>query len=237
MPPAPRGPRLQRVRWRQAWRIVSTRHPPIQLFERVSDDPAVWETLIELEQDTNPRIRQEVGVISLVPPARRISGPGAGYVMASFTHLNPKGSRFSDGSFGVYYCADALETAIAETVYHFERFAADSGDPIRHEPMRVLLGVVDHQFHDVSTISKARQATILDRSSYTHSQPFAVELRDAGSDGVLYPSVRHAGGSCVAAFWPDVVRPPIQERVLTYHWNGTRVDRYFDPSLDRWVQI
>ena len=80
--------------------------------------------------------------IALVPPDERVSGPGASYVMAAFTHINPKGSRFGDGSFGVYYAAAALETAIAETVFHFEAFARDSADPPRSEDMRVLVGTV-----------------------------------------------------------------------------------------------
>jgi hypothetical protein len=88
------------VDWAQAWRIIASRFPPIHLFERVSPNPAVWEALIELEELTNPRVRDQVGQISLVPPERRISGINASWVMASFTHVNPKGSRFSDGTHG-----------------------------------------------------------------------------------------------------------------------------------------
>ena len=124
------------IDWPQAWRIIASRYPPILLFERLTPDPAVWEALIALEQLTNPRVRDEVGEIALVPPDQRVSGPGASYVMASFTHLNPKGSRFSDGSFGVYYAASELATAIAETIFHFAEFARDSGDPMRMEDMR-----------------------------------------------------------------------------------------------------
>lgn len=81
----------RQVEWPQAWRIIASRYPPIRLFERLTPDPAVWDALIALEQLTNPRIRDEVGDISLVPPDERVSGPGASYVMASFTHLNRKG--------------------------------------------------------------------------------------------------------------------------------------------------
>ena len=112
------------VDWPQAWRVIASRYPPINLFERLTADPAVWDALMALEQLTNPRVRDEVGDIALVPPEERVSGPGASYVMAAFTHVNPKGSRFSDGSFGVYYAAAALETAIAETVFHFEAICA-----------------------------------------------------------------------------------------------------------------
>src|SRR5690242_14651285 len=90
----------KRVTWPRAWRIIASRYPPIQLFERLSNDPQVWNALIALEEATNPRVRDEVGEIQLVPPNRRVAGPNASYVMAPFTHINPKGSRFSNGTYG-----------------------------------------------------------------------------------------------------------------------------------------
>src|SRR4051812_45780612 len=112
MPPAVPGPEIgtSNVAWQQVWRIIATRYPPTDLFERVSPDPAVWEALIELEQLVNPRVRDDIGEIRLVPAHRRVSGPNASWVMAPFTHMNPKGSRFSDGSYEVYYAADRLST-------------------------------------------------------------------------------------------------------------------------------
>jgi hypothetical protein len=223
-----------RVAWSKAWRIIASHYPPIDLFERVSSNPAVWDVLIELEAATNPRVRDEIGEINLVPAARRVSGPNASYVLAAFTHVNPKGSRFSDGSYGVYYCADRLETAIAETVFHFEAFARDSNDSPRREDMRVLLGSVDQQFHDAGRLSAPERSVILDPASYIASRALAAGLRSAGSNGVLYPSVRDPLGFCIGAFWPDVVRIPIQERHLKYDWDGNRVRRYFDYSNDTW---
>ena len=225
------------IDWPQAWRIIASRYPPILLFERLTPDPAVWEALIALEQLTNPRIRDEVGEIALVPPDQRVSGPGASYVMASFTHLNPKGSRFSDGSFGVYYAASELATAIAETIFHFEGFARDSGDPMRMEDMRVLVGAVAAEFEDVAAAPEPRRSQILDPSSYAASRAYARVLREAGANGVVYPSVRRGGGECIGAFRPRAVGLPRPERHLKYHWNGDRVDRYFDYQLDAWVDL
>lgn len=225
------------VAWPQAWRIIASRYPPIDLFERVSDDPRVWDALIELEQLTNPRLRDEVGEISLVPPERRVVGTNASWVMAAFTHINRRGSRFSNGKFGVYYAAEALDTAIAETVYHFGQFAADAGDPPRREDMRVLVGSVDRTFEDIAALPEDVKAGLLDPLSYAQSQPYAVERHDAGSDGFVYPSVRHVGGECIAAFWPDTVGLPVQERHLQYEWDGARVRRYFDYSRDVWIDL
>jgi hypothetical protein len=227
----------RRVRWPQAWRIIASRYPPINLFERISANPAVWDALIALEQATNPRLRDEVGNISLIPATRRVSGPNASWVMAPFTHVNPKGSRFSDGSYGVYYAARHLVTAIKETAYHFARFAADAQDPPRREDMRVLLGRAASTLDDVATLSRAEQAKVLDKDSYAASRVFGAARRAADSDGLVYPSVRHAGGQCLAAFWPNVVAIPMQERHLKYEWDGNRVTRYFDFRDEAWVPL
>ncbi len=152
----------RRVEWPRAWRIIASRHPPIDLFERLTPDPAVWGALIALEELTNPRVRDEVGDIALVAPEDRVSGPGASYVMASFTHRNPKGSRFSDGSYGVYYAAARLATAIVETVYHFEAFARDGNDPPRMEDMRVLVGSVAAVLEDVGAVAEPQRSQVLE---------------------------------------------------------------------------
>ena len=225
------------VNWPQAWRIIASRYPPIALFERLTADPAVWDALIALEQLTNPRVRDDVGDIALVPAEERVAGPGASYVMASFTHLNPKGSRFSDGSYGVYYAAAELETAIAETVFHFEEFARDSADPPRMEDMRVLVGVVAADFEDIDALPEPLRSQVLDPASYGASRSHAKQSRDGGALGVVYPSVRRLGGACIGAFRPRGVGLPHQERNLKYRWNGARVDRYFDYQRDLWIDL
>ena len=233
----PHEPRGRRIRWAETWRIIASRFPPIDLFERVSSRAGVADALIELEQLTNPRLRDEIGEIRLVPEARRIVGPNSSYVMAAFTHINPKGSRFSAGAYGVYYAARALSTAIAETAYHFGRFASDSHDPPRREDMRVLLGAIDRTFDDVTTLSPAQMNAVLDKASYAASQPFGAQRRDVGVDGLYYPSVRESGGECIGAFWPDAVGIPTQERHLNYEWDGARVSRYFDYSVGDWFPL
>lgn len=239
MPPARPGPepRQRRVAWSHATRIVAARHPPIDLFERVSPDPAVWEALIAVEQMVNPRVRDEAGEIHLVPPAERVSGPGASWVMASFTHRNPKGSRFSDGSYGVYYAARDLRTALREVAHHFARFARDSGDGPRYEDMRVLVGRIANRFVDAGSLPAAERRRVLDPDAYDASRAFAAPLRDAGANGIVYPSVRDPGGQCVAAFRPRAVGLPVPGPALKLHWDGTRVVRWFDYASETWTPL
>jgi hypothetical protein len=212
----------RRVSWPTAWRVIASRYPPINLFERATADRAAWEALFALEQLTNPRVRDEIGEITLVPPDERVTGPGASYIMASFTHVNPKGSRFSDGTYGVYYAASSMETAVAETIFHFEAFARDSEDPPRMEDMRVIVGAIDNGFENVAGLSRVKRSQVLSPTSYAASQAYARRLRDTGANGVVYSSVRHPGGECIGAFKPRAVGLPHQERHLKYLWDGRR---------------
>jgi len=238
-------PPERRVRWPAAHRILPSRYPPIQLFERLTDDPGEWETLAEIESLTNPRVRDEIGEIRLVPALERVSGPGASWVMASFTHLSPAGSRFSDGSYGVYYAARELETAIAETTFHLGRFYAATADPPHAEDMRVLTGRIDARFHDLRGDPRGhdprgrdpRWRACLDPDDYAASRTLGQRLRAAGSNGIVWPSVRHRRGQCLGAFRPKAVGVPVQGRHLRYHWDGARISRYFDYALERWVSL
>ena len=235
--PGPDAQRIKskRVAWSKAWRIIASRYPPIRLFERLASNTQVWDALIALEEATNPRVRDEVGEIHLVPAYRRVAGPNASYIMVPFTHVNPKGSRFSNGTYGVYYAASSLETAIRETAYHFALIAADSKDSLRREDMRVLVGTINHVFDDANSLEETFKAAILDKNSYAVSQRFGGERRTTESDGIFFPSVRHRNGTCVAAFWPNVVSIPVQERHLKYEWDGSKMTRYFDYQSEKWI--
>lgn len=102
-------------------RLIASRFPTVGLYDQVAA-PEDLDVVFAIEALTNPRVRQELGQLSLVPPADRAAGPGATLIMAAFTHLNPLGSRFSDGSWGVYYAAESLETAVAEVSHHRGHF-------------------------------------------------------------------------------------------------------------------
>jgi hypothetical protein len=218
------------VRWSRAYRVINSRYPPIDVFERVAD-PDDWEALIALEELTNPRVRDAAGEIALVPPDERVSGPGASWVMAAFTHIG-RASRFTDGSYGVYYAARLLDTAIAETAYHFGRFLRATSEPRGTEmQMRVLVSVrVDASFHDV----RSGYPELHQPDDYAPSQAFARALRARGSNGLLYASVRHGGAACLAVFRPKAIPRPKQSAHLAYHFDGSRIDRWIRIGAESW---
>jgi len=220
-------PDLADVNWPSARRIIRSRFPPIDLFEDIAD-PADWDLLAAAEARTNPRLSESIGILDLVPVARRVSGPGASWVMAPFVHVSPdRTSRFSDGRFGVFYAGDSFEVALFETIYHHEGFMrATSERPGWSSDFRELACSVTARLHDMRPPGAFSEC--LDPHDHAAAQALALMLRQQGSDGIVYPSVRYPVGQCVALFWPDVPELPVQGRHLSYHWDGSRVDRVRD---------
>jgi hypothetical protein len=167
-----------------------------------------------------------VGELELVPPQDRISGRGTSYIMAAFTHLNPAGSRFSDGTFGVFYAASTLDTAIAETCYHREQFLRATSEPPMELDMRVLLVDLQQHLPDI----RGRQQDLPDvyaPEDYSASQALGKRLREQNSWGIVYDSVRQAGGECAAVFRPPALQNCRQERHLCYVWDGARISMVY----------
>jgi hypothetical protein len=224
------------VAWVGARRIIRSLFPPIDLFEDIAD-PADWPLLMAAEQKTNPRLMETLGALDLVPPDRRVGGPGASYLMAPFTHISPDWpSRFTRGDYGVLYAADRFETALAETIHHHELFMARTAEPAGWtSQFREIVLDVNVEAHDLRDELACAEAWRTD--DYGPGQALAADLRRAGSDGMIYPSRRLPGGECVALFYPDLASNAVQGRHLDYHWNGTRVDFVREPASGKVYQI
>ena len=210
--------------WPKCYRVISSRFPPVGIFEAVSD-PDDLEGVYWIEGLTNPRIREEMGALELVPSADRLAGPGTTPIMSAFTHPNPSGSRFSDGSYGVYYATRCPDTAIAETLFHAERWAAESHDPPTSFTMRMYIGELTHRpYHDLRGL-RVSHPELYDPApeSYAAPQALAADLRASGSWGILYGSVRLPGGECIAALRPPALGAVRQSKHLAYIWDGARI--------------
>ena len=217
------------LRWDPCYRIIRTIYPPVDLFEDIAD-PADWELLVSAEAKLNPRIRDEVGNLALVPIARRISGPTASIAMGAFTHVSAdRPSRFSDGTYGVWYCGDRIEVALAETAYHFQRFMRATGEPPGDADYRVLTCAI---------MAEAEEAPhdCLGADDWRPGQLFGRQVRTRDLDGILYRSVRYPPGLAGAIFWPSCLTLPItQNQQLRYRWNGTRMTHFLPHEATAWT--
>ena len=219
---------ISAICWTSARRIIRSLYPPIDLFEDIAD-PEDWPLLIAAEQKTNPRLMESLGALDLVPPDRRVSGPGATYLMAPFTHVSPdRPSRFTRGDFGVLYIAQRFETSLLETMHHHARFMWRTAEPPGWtSQFRELALDIAMDLHDLRGGDPAL-APALDPDEYGEAQSLAAALRAIGSEGIAYPSVRDPGSECAGLFYPDRAANVVQGRHLDYHWDGSRVDLYRD---------
>lgn len=213
-------PPVSTVHWNPSWRLVPSRFPPVSLFDRVADASDL-EAVLAIESLTNARLRDEVGELQLVPQNERQSGPGTTPIMACFTHIGD-GSRFGDGNFGVYYAAKEIETALAETRYHRERFLQRTNEPPIDIDMRSYASEVNSELHDIRSLKTVLSA-VYDENSYAESQKLARNLRDDGSNGIVYDSVRHADGECVGIFRADIPQPVVQGSHYCFQWDGNSI--------------
>jgi hypothetical protein len=216
------------VRWPQACRIVPTRYPAVNLFDRVADADD-FDALYALEALTNERARDELGQVERVPREQRRYGPGSGPIMAAFTHVNVQGSRFSDGRYGMFYAARERETAIAETRHHHARFLAATHERAQHLPMRLYTVAIDAALHDLRP-PQAVPAAVYDPDNYSAARALGARLLAAGSDGVVYRSVRHAGGQCAGLFNPSGASGCVHAAYLLYAWDGTRFTDVYEKT-------
>ena len=217
---------VRHVGWKPCWRVIPTRYPEERLFDRVTE-PGDRDIINAIDQMTNERERDEAGEIVHVPAAERVKGPGAVHIMAAFAHLNPEGSRFSDGAFGIYYAAKDAETAIAETRFHRERFMKRTKEGPMWLEMRVLTATVSGSLHDIRGMQKQLHG-VYSATSYAASQELGVRLRHEGSQGIVYDSVRHKGGECIAVFRAPVLSGCRTHGDLVYQWDGSSISKVFD---------
>lgn len=217
-------PNTVQVTWHRTHRIIRSQFPPIDLFEDIAD-PADWDAILSAESKTNARVAQSVGMLDLVPEERRVAGTGASWAMAPFVHTSTdRPSRFTDGSYGVYYAGDQVEVALFETIHHHGKFmAATSEAPGWTSDFRELIGSLDADLHDVSNTPQFEE--LYDSEHYAIPQQLAADLRAKASNGILYKSVRFPDGMAVALFWPDVAGIPQQGQHYSYFWDGSNVSR------------
>ena len=204
----------------QAYRLVNSKFPPIDLFDDVADAEE-FEILYQLQALANPRLHNETGRLELIPRSEIPFGiPGCSYATAPFTHVNPAGSRFSDGSYGVLYLADSMETALAEVRHHQEQYWSNV-EGLNFE--RFVFRGVSCQFNEAGLLdatSVPMSEPIYDADDYTHSRQFGRLVRQGGFPGLRYHSVRNPGQHCWALLTPKRVLSIIQTAHYEMIWNA-----------------
>lgn len=204
------------VEWRDVFHIIPSRYPVVGIFDDVAN-PQDLTAVVELAAATNPRILEDAGELTLVRDEDRISGPNTTAIMAAFTHTKP--SRFSDGSYGVYYAGRDELTAIAETAFHRGVFLRNSRLSNERLDMRVYTSDIEGQYDELRHLPETDPLYDRDPTHYGTPQAYARTLYRANVlDGIVYKSVRRPGGECAASFRPRRITRVMISHHLEYRF-------------------
>lgn len=200
----------------------SNRGKPI-LNLLAEDDDELLSDLTELEGATNDRLLGESGRLPGITAIELVSGFRLAHVInAAFTHAHPFGGRFNTGGRDAWYAAFAVETAQAEVGFHRGQELAEIGWTDEEVSSYIdYLADFRYEFHDIRDDEDF--ADCLDRERYAASQALGIQLLNTGSAGIVYPSVRHAGGTCVVCFRPPLVLNVQEGRMVTITFVDAKV--------------
>jgi hypothetical protein len=214
-------PPVRLVRQFDTHRLIPSRHLPHgdSVLVEIADNDEHLAAIFELDAATNDRLLAEhqrlpgIGIEELV-----FGVPHASVINASFCHAHPLGARFSGPDRGAWYAAFDITTSQAEVGFHKSVQLAEIGRFEETVTYDDYLADFSASFHDVRRARGFR--VCLNPASYVESQALAEELLHAGSLGVVYPSVRHQGGTCIACFRPALVTNVRHARTYRFTWDG-----------------
>jgi len=200
-------PRVSEISRDDAHRLIPSRYSDRDgsVLRRLSDDPDDLNALFELEGATNDRLLGEAGLLPGISVRELVFGISYSHIVnAAFTHSNPMGNRFNGPERGAWYSAFSRETSELEVAYHKTKELQEINWQ-ESETFTYVDFLADFRgmFHDIR--NDTRFGNCLDANSYSASQHLASELLEAGSPGIVYPSVRHKAGICIVCFRPALV--------------------------------
>ena len=221
-PRQPGLPPLTALRQFDTVRLIPSRFADLEdsVLQAVANDDAHLQDLFELDNATNARLAAEFGHTTGIGVDELVFGiPNFRIINAAYCYPQPAGSRFNTGERGAWYCAFALETALAEVIFHKTVEYAEISYFEDSVPYQGYFADFNAGFHDLRGIKPHRAC--LEAQSYIASQDLATQLLEAGSLGVVYPSVRHRGGTNLACFRPALVGNVRRGAAYELTWAGS----------------
>lgn len=225
---------LRAFDWEDAHRLIPSRYSESgTVLSDLADNDAELDDLILLDGATNDRVQAEQrGLIGISTFELVYAIPNAQIVNAAFTHASESGGRFNDHTRGAWYAADSQRASIAEVVYHKSRrlseimapdtaYGRPDGDVSTFDDWLADFQSEFHVLEPAEKFARFLQPEPVPRC-YAASQTLARELLNAGSNGLVYASVRYRRAQCIACFRPALVYNPhrIERLEITFTANA-----------------
>lgn len=210
---------------RDTVRLISTARLKEPVLLALVPSHGALEDLAELEGATSGRLQaQQGGLLDLDPKELVFGRPGHTFINAAFTYTRPGGNRFNDDERGAWYCAFQAKTALAEVSFHLTRELEAINRFENVTDYAELIADFVGQFHDLRGADFATDPSLSSepRVAYPAGQALARLLRkEKDSPGLIYPSARLIGGTCLVAFHPSLVQNLRQGAIWRLEWQGT----------------
>jgi len=194
------------------------------VLTRLATDERTLNAIFELDNATNDRLLAESGLLPGIDARELVFGiPSYRIINAAFCHPAPAGSRFNSADRGAWYAGFELETAQAEVAYHRQIWLRETAwEEEERADCLDYLADFRAEFHDMRARGSIEYAEALSPVSYAASQWVAAQWLQLGSAGIVYPSVREPGGSCIACFRPVLVINVRQGDTFTFVFPDSR---------------
>jgi RES domain len=198
-------PSVSRVLQDDTHRLIPSAYQEETVLQRLTTDSDELAALFELEGATNERLLGEAGLLPGITVRELVFGLSYSHIVnAAFTHAHPQGSRFNGPERGAWYAGFSLKTSGIEVAFHKSEELREIHWQEKETFLYVdFLADFRGEFHDIC--GDARFSECLAPNSYRASERLGRELLDNGSAGIVYPSVRHNEGICIACFRPALV--------------------------------
>lgn len=214
-------PQTSAIRQLDTHHLVPSKYsdPDESVLTRIADDDEHLAAIFDLDHVNNDRLTAENNLLPGIGVTELVFGvPYYRMVNAAFCHAAPTGARFNGPDRGAWYAGFTPEVSQAEVAFHKSVELAEVD--WWHETMTYddYLADFGGAFHDIR--GDAGFADCLAADSYRAAQTLGATLLAAGAVGLLYPSVRHQTGNCIACFRPAMVGNVRKDATYQFTWDG-----------------
>jgi hypothetical protein len=179
--------------------------------------------LAEIEGATSTRLIAEDRGLEAVAAGELVHGVAhARFINAAFAYARPRElNRFNGPGRGAWYAALEVETCLAEVSHHMAEFLARTGDFHATVDYSEMFASLAGEFVDLRAAPGHLSLDPDPAIGYVRGNALADAARAAGVNGIIYPSVRHAGGTCFAVLWPHAVQSVAPGDLWRLTWSGS----------------
>jgi RES domain-containing protein len=195
---------------------------------------ALLNDLAEIEGATSGRLAAQQQGAENLRSSELVGGlPHAYFINAAFTYFRPQEpNRFNGPGRGAWYAALAVETCKLEVAFHLTRELERVNDFNTIADYAEMFASFAGEFVDLRSATPRPDCLHPDPAvGYLAGNSLAELTRHNGHNGIVYPSVRHDGGTCLVALWPAAVQSVAQGRVLRAAWAGSPTPEWSELAL------